>query len=184
MHRVIIVFISIFLLVIVWYLGYYWLFSNSNIYVTKTWWEYMIYEELTWDYSKTTEITNKIYYSLLEEDNIETYKWVWIFYDNPKKVSKDELRSKIWNILEKKDESKIEELGKKYSIEQIPMENYIVAEFPIRWKFSYILWMMKLYPKLNEYAKNNWYIKDSPVTEIYDIKNKKIIYRKQILKED
>ena len=67
MHRVIIVFISIFLLVIVWYLGYYWLFSNSNIYVTKTWWEYMIYEELTWDYSKTTEITKKIILKLINE---------------------------------------------------------------------------------------------------------------------
>lgn len=184
MLRWFIAFFSIFFIVIIWFFAYYWFFNNTNIYIAERWWEYIVYEEYIWDYAKSSEVIDKIYYELLDNEKIETYRWVWIFYDNPKKVKKENLRSDLWNILEKKDEWRVEELEKKYNIKQIPRKEYIISEFPIRWGFSYFIWIMKIYPKLNKFSEKNWYLEDTTVIEIYDIPNSKIIYRKEAIKKD
>ena len=42
--------------------------------------------------------------------------------------------------------------------------------------------IMKVYPALDKYLKEHKY-SDSPIMEIYDVPNKKIIYRKEIIEK-
>jgi len=42
---------------------------------------------------------------------------------------------------------------------------------------------MKVYPALNKFAKQNGFNEESAVMEIYDVPNKKILYRKEIIKQ-
>lgn len=184
MWKALIAIVTIIIVITISYLTYFWIFSKVVVYVAETGWEYLIYEEVLWDYNKTYEITDKIYYSLLNEDKIETYKWFWIFYDNPKDIESENLRSDAWCIIENKDIDKLEDLEEKYLIKQFSKSQYIIAEFPIKWFFSYTMWIIKVHPKLEEFAIENKLDPNSPVMEIYDIPNNKIIYRKEIILKD
>ena len=181
MLKVLSIFLSIFILVVIWFFWYYWVFNNTKIYIIESWWDYFIYKNIKWSYNKD-EDTDDIYNTLLNEDNIKTYKFAWIYYPNWE--ANKNVDSEIWCVLEKKDENKIDELKNKYKVKLFPTEKYITTDFSIRWQLSYILWRWKIYPKLNQFAKENWYLESTPVIEIYDIPNEKIIYRKVIIKKD
>ena len=60
-------------------------------------------------------------------------------------------------------------------MKDIPKENSIVTVFPYRNKVSIIIGVYKVYPKLDEYIKNNNY-EENPILEIYDRENEKIYY--------
>ena len=124
---------------------------------------------------------DKIYNSLLNEDKIETFKGFGVYYDNPQKVEKSELRSEAGCILEKTDIDKLPNLEKKYTVRTFPEKEYIITEFPYKGKISIFFSIMKVYPALNKFAKQNGYNEESSVMEIYDIPNKKILYRKELI---
>ena len=42
---------------------------------------------------------------------------------------------------------------------------------------------MKVYPALNKFAKQNGFNEESAVMEMYDIPNKKLLYRKELIKK-
>ena len=181
MWKVFLTFSLIFVTIILWFLSYYWFFTPVQIFVVETGWEYVVYEEMKWSYNNSSNITNKIYYSLLNEDKIETFKGFWIFYDNPKNVKEEDLRSDVWSILEQKDWGKIPDLELKYKVKQIPRWTYVIAEYPIRWNLSYVLGVFKIYPALEKFSKENKLDNNVSITEIYDIPNEKIIYRQEFI---
>lgn len=103
----------------------------------------VVFKEHIGDYKETGKIMDEIYYSLLDE-GVETYKGFGIYYDDPKVVEKDKLRSIAGSIIEEKDYDKIDQLKDKYNIKTIDKTRSITTEFPFRircplclalWKF-------------------------------------------------
>ena len=144
--------------------------------------ETLVYVEQTGDYSKSAGPIDKMYYSLLNEEGIETFRGFGIYYDNPRKVEKNRLRSEVGNILEDPYPAILEKLEGRYNIKTLPEKEYIVTEFPYRGKLSIMMGIMKVYPAMNRFVKENGFDEDGWVMEIYDIPGKKIVYRKEMVK--
>lgn len=161
--------------------AYYGGFMKLTVITGKQGGETMVYEKVTGDYSQTSTYTNKLYYELLNNDRVETTKGIGIFYDNPRKVEKTKLRSEVGCIIDDTDSTTVGKLSNKYLLKILPEQECISAEFPLKGSLSFIIGVLKAYPALNDYSEAHGY-KDSPVTEIYDMVNKKIVYRKEIVK--
>lgn len=140
--------------------------------------ETIVYENMTGDYSRSPEVSDRIYNALLNEEKIETTKGVGIYYDNPRNVANDKLRSEIGCVIDGADSSTLARLAGKYSMKTLPHGEYVVAEFPFRGKLSVVFGIMKVYPALDKFCRERGYA-DGPITEIYDVPNKKITYRKE-----
>lgn len=144
--------------------------------------ETIVFEEITGEYMQSGSVMDKIYHSLLNEDKIKTFKGFGRYFDNPKKVEKEKLRSEAGCILERKDLAKLPELKKKYSVKKLPREKFIITEFPYRNKASVFFGLLKVYPVLSKYAVAKGYKEDTAVTEVYDVPKGKIVYRKNLVK--
>lgn len=180
MKIALIVVAAIILVVIVLYAYYGGL--KSVVVGTKTQGgELLVYKEITGDYKQSKAVMDSLYAALLS-DGIKTTKGFGIYYDNPKKVETGKLRSEAGCIIEAADRDKMSELADKYTTKVLPKEEYITTEFPFKGGLSVFVSIMKVYPALNKYVKENAYQEDTPVMEIYDIPNKKIQYRKKIAK--
>lgn len=142
--------------------------------------EIMVYQEVVGDYRQAGKVSDNIYHILLNDYKIETYKGVGVFYDNPNEVEKSKLRSDIGCILEPRDTARQAELQNKFKIRTLSNTKYLVAEFPHKGMMSVFVGLLKVYPALNKYIKENNINIDTPIMEIYDVPNKKIIYRKEI----
>ncbi|MGQ1889982.1 GyrI-like domain-containing protein [Thermophagus sp. OGC60D27] len=142
--------------------------------------ETLVFKDMTGDYAKSGKLADEIYYALLNDYGIETFKGFGIYYDNPKEVEKNKLRSEIGCIVEQKDISKLSQLKGEFKTKTYPRKSYIVAEFPFKGKLSVILGIMKVYPSIEKFVKDKGYNNVGAVMEIYDVPNKKIIYRKEI----
>lgn len=168
--------ITLLLIALVYFLFSAGFFANVTIEEKNVGPYTLVYEEFIGDYKNTPKIQDKIYYALLNDYKIETLKGFGIYYDNPKEVSRDKLRSEIGCILEEKDLARVEELKtKSFKIKEFPKTNAIVIEFPFNNQFSILAGIMKVYPKLEAYRKEKNY-KPREVMEIYDVPSKKILY--------
>ena len=141
--------------------------------------EAMVYEEMTGDYSQTPKVADKIYHALLNDEKIETTKGIDICYDDPKVVEKSKLRSEVGCIVEGLDSTVIAGLSEKYNVKTLPVSNCMVTEFPFKGKLSIFVAMMKVYPAFRKYFEQHG-VSNTPVVEIYDVLNKKIVYRKEV----
>lgn len=150
--------------------------------IVETGGEVLIYEEIQGDYRQSREVGDKIYYSLLDEDKIETFKGFGVYYDNPQKIEQSKLRSEAGCILEEKDIDKLSYLENKYTIRTFPRKEYITTEFPYKGKMSVLIGVMRVIPTLTKYATENGY-GDGAVMEIYDVPNHIILYRKEIISD-
>lgn len=143
--------------------------------------EVIVYEKVIGDYKKTSKYTNKIYQELLDKEKIETTRGIAIFYDNPRQTDKNKLRSDVGCILNSPDNATIAKLSASYQVKTLPANSFITTEFPIKGSLSFIIGVIKVYPALTGYCQKQGF-KESPITEIYDTPNKKIIYRKEVVK--
>ncbi|WP_422080972.1 GyrI-like domain-containing protein [Ulvibacterium sp.] len=143
--------------------------------------ETLVYEKITGDYSQSSAISDRVYQKLLEDHQIATTKGFGIYYDNPKVTEKDKLRADIGCILES-DLDKMEALKKDFEVMEYPKDKYLVAEFPFKGMPSVLIGIRRVYPTLNVYAEQKGYAMDTPVMEIWDVPNKKIKYRKALVK--
>lgn len=112
----------------------------------------------------------------LRELGIKCTKGFGIYYNDPNTTPKEKCRSLVGNILEIQDFAKIKNLtldGLKR--DSIPKAKAIVAVFPIKNTWSYMLGPMKVYPKFSQYMAEHNY---KPVLsfEIYDMPKEKIIF--------
>lgn len=84
-------------------------------------------------------------------------------------------------IFEVKDSIKELQLNEEFNFRKINQKSYIVAEFPYKSKISIFFGIFKVYPALQKFSESNGYTKDGEIMEIYDMQNKKIQYRREIL---
>ena len=180
--KVILIILAVVVALFIAVYAYYGGFGKISFSIENQGGETIVYENLTGDYSQSAQVSDKIYYALLNDDKIETTKGIGIYYDNPENVAKDQLRSEIGCIVENADSVTLAKLSKKYQVKTLPTGEFVVAEFPFKGKLSVMFGIMKVYPALEKFCKEQGYI-DSPITEIYDVPNKKIIYRKEAKKE-
>lgn len=145
--------------------------------------EVLVCEEVVGDYAQSGKFTDKVYYALLNNEGIATTKGFGVFYDNPQQVEKSKLRSDIGCIVEGLDSTQIANLSDKYKVRIYPQANYVTAEFPFKGHMSVMIGLMKVYPQIDEYIKERAISDKGSIMEIYDVPNKKIIYRKEIVKE-
>ncbi|MDD2622513.1 MAG: GyrI-like domain-containing protein [Bacteroidales bacterium] len=158
-------------------------FKKVECSVVQTGGEVFVYEELKGDYSQSALVMDKIYYDLLDNYKLETFKGCGMYYNNPQTTDVADLRSDVGCLLEAKDSNKVTMLEAKYNIKTLAQGDYIVAQFPFKGKMSVFLGIMKVYPAINTFVKENGYSEQGPITEIYDMPNKRIVYRKEIVKE-
>lgn len=174
--------VVVLLICIIAVYGYYGGFSPVNISTSVQGGETVIYKDVTGDYSQTRVISDEIYRTLLNDYKIETTRGFGVFYDNPQQVEKSKLRSKVGCILDSEtDSAGLSKISAQFRTMILPEGNYITTELPMRGMLSVIIGIFKVYPKINNYLIENNIQDDSPITEIYDIVNSKIIYRKQIM---
>jgi preprotein translocase subunit SecF len=181
MQAVLIILAILVVLVFVVY-AYYGGFKKISFKVENQGGETMVYENLTGDYMQSAKVGDRIYYTLLNDEKIETTKGIGIYYDDPKKVAKEKLRSEHGCIIENADSATLARLREKYQVKTLSQSEFTVTEFPFKGKLSVLFGLMKVYPALEKFHKEHGYI-ESPVTEIYDVPGKKIIYRQETKKK-
>jgi len=135
----------------------------------------LVYLDHKGDYSKSGDIQMMVYKTLIESYKVKTSRGFGIYFDNPKKVEVEYLRSQVGCILEEKDFNQIGAIQKKFKVKDFPKTKSVVTQFPYKNKLSILAGMFKVYPRLEEEIKEKGY-SPGPVMEIYDMANKKIYY--------
>ncbi len=179
MKTLIIIILSVIAVVLIVY-SYFGGFNQVTANISLQGGETVVYEEITGDYKQSGTVMDKVYYSLRDTDNIETFKGFGIYYDNPQTTEKAKLRSEAGCIIEPGDVDKVNNISGNFKVKVLPEKEYLIAEFPYKGKMSVVFGLMKVYPAMNKHAKKNNLPAEGPVTEIYDVPHKKIIYRKEI----
>lgn len=170
-----IVFIVV-MIALLFYQGVFYPIKLKEQFVGDYW---VVYQENVGPYEKVGPVIEKICQDL-KNDGIDTTLSFGIYYDNPKEVDKEKLKSEVGAILDEKYYGKIKNFQSKYNIKQLKKRHSLVADFPIKNKLSYILGPIKVYFAMEEYCKEKNIdikkVKDGFGLEIYDMKNKKITY--------
>lgn len=138
--------------------------------------ELLIYKECKGDYRKTGSVMDEIYYALLDK-GIETTLGCGIFYDDPRHVPREELRSEAGCLLPEQHYDKLEKLGNSFRKKELTRSEYLCTEFPYRNQFSILMASFKVYPALEKYLKKHEGLTKSTVIEIYDQEAGLIYYR-------
>ncbi|MFT3740029.1 MAG: hypothetical protein QM786_14850 [Breznakibacter sp.] len=162
--------------------AYYGAFASLNIRIEEQGGETVVCRSITGDYRQSGMIMDKIYYTLLNDYNVETFKGYAKYFDNPRNVERNKLRSEAGCIVEPADADRLALAATDFMTKQLPVDHYIVAEFPYKGKLSVLFGLVKVYPALRRFADQNG-CGDAPVVDIYDIPNKRIFYRKEIIVE-
>lgn len=165
-------------------LGTLWFFDSMSafekIYIEKTitGGESFIYKEVSGNYKQSGKVMKEIYDVLLSK-GISSNIGIGVYYDNPKQVKEEKLRSEVGIIIEESFRQKIEEVTHNYKIKQTNKGEYLQAEFPYKSMISIFIGMYKFYPELKKEIDKNGY-KQGVCSEIYDMKNQKIYYRMEM----
>jgi hypothetical protein len=175
----IIVLIFLFSLVLI-PLAFYGFFKKVVFTIEEEGGEILVYENMLGDYKNSGEIMDKIYFSLNEEYKIHSTKGFGIYYDNPQEIEKSKLRSEIGCIIEEVGIEKIVEIEKKFRVKTFPKAKYLRTEFPYKNKLSVFVALLKIYPAFHRFLTKKKLEKGGFIMEIYDMPNKKIIYRKKL----
>lgn len=162
------------------YLSYLGVFSALKVTEQKIGPYTLAYAEYMGPYSGTGPTLTKVYNSL-KQDGVECSKGFGIYFDDPKQVAADKLRSKLGCVIEAKDLAKFSKVSRKYKVMKWPAKNCLVTEFPIRSNLSYMIGPLKAYPAIMKYTKEKG-IQSSLALEIYDMQTKKILYIMEIAK--
>lgn len=165
-------------IVLVSFYAYYGGFKAVTCRMEKQGGEILVYKQMKGDYARSGKVMDEIYYALLNDFEIETFKGFGIYYDNPQKVEKSHLRSEVGCILEPQDSSRMEELKKHFEVRRFPEKTYVVTEFPNKGKPSVMMGIFKVYPAINKFVETAGLNKEGAVMELYDMPNNIIMYRK------
>ena len=167
--------IALIIIVILLTLSYYGLFTQVTIVEEEIGDFWLLCEKHVGDYKETGQVMDRIYSKLLGEDAIAPSRGFGLYFDDPKKVEKKDLRSIAGCILDKEYEGNIDHLKTNYQVKKYPASKSVVAVFPFRGTPSIFLGIIKAYPKLTEYLVQHNY-PPVPIMEIYDTPNEKISY--------
>jgi len=167
--------LGVIVVLVVVYLAYYGLFAGVDIKEVKKGPYVFVYGKHIGPYKDSGKVADRIYKSLLNDNKIETFKGIGIYYDKPGTVDESKLRSVSGCIIEEGSLSKIDSLKGKYKIGKLPESTYITVEFPFKGLMSIMIGIFKVYPKLEVYFSEKGY-DPVPMIEIYDVPAKKIYY--------
>jgi hypothetical protein len=115
-------------------------------------------------------------YNTMKEAGFNSTDGIGIYYDDPKKTPKEELRSDVGSIISDEDFDKIEINKDTINFATIEEKIYLTAEFPIKNKLSYMFGPMKIYPAFTKFLEGQGRAVSSKGIEYYDMVNKKIIF--------
>jgi len=141
--------------------------------------EILAYREVNGDYRQSGPVSNDVYDQLLNL-GVETFRGFGIYYDDPRKVSRENLRSEVGCIIEEKDLDKLEKVKEILQVKVLMKKQYLRAVFPYRNPFSSFMGIVKVHPVLEKEAKSINPDFAGFIMEIWDIPNKKIEYLKEI----
>jgi hypothetical protein len=65
---------------------------------------------------------------------------------------------------------------------QAPEQEYLSASFPWKGELSILVGLVRVYPAMNQFLEEQNLVQVGPITEIYDQKNKVIVYRTRLQK--
>lgn len=166
---------GILILAVLLVLAYYGLFTSVVIEEKEAGGFVLVYEMHRGPYREAAGIIERISASLLGEYNIAARRGFGLYYDDPRTVSKEELRCIAGCILEGIDERRIAYIGKRYKTAQYPKTKSVTAVFPYRGQLSILLGIVKVYPNLGDYMVQQGYSR-VPIMEIYDNAGQHINY--------
>lgn len=165
--------VSVVILSVAIFLGYFGAFTPIKVELKEQEEIYFVKKSIVGDYAQSGTVQAELYKSLLA-DSIETTNGIGIYYDNPQEVPVHELRSDVGCIISVEDTSKIHMLFK-YEVAKLNRGSYITADFPFKGQMSIMFGILRVYPKLDTYSKENKLDIDYAV-EIYDVPGKKTTY--------
>lgn len=134
-----------------------------------------MYEEFTGAYKDTGPVFDRVY-KALQKEGINTTRGLGIYFDDPRKVAEEKLRSHCGSIIEEKDLPKFEKVKAKFKVVTIKKSKSVFVEFPIKTALSYMVGPMKCYPALSKYVKEKGYGMSGNAYELYDMPAKKTFY--------
>ncbi len=175
MIKLVIAVIIIIIGIVIVITGYFGAFTRVSIKEKskKAFW--LIFERFIGPYQNTGPIMDKLYYRLLNDDSIETFRGFGIYYDNPGEVKSSNCRSIVGSILEEKDYNRINELKSRYNIMKISESKGLSSQFPYKGKLSIMMGILKVYPQINKKIET-MKTETKPIMEIYNIPEKLIHY--------
>jgi len=114
-------------------------------------------------------------YEELKSEGIVCTKGVGVYFDDPKKTEKENLKSYAGCLLEGDALSEVSDLQTKMKIYQLEKGKFAVSSFPYKNTLSIIIGVMRVYPKMSEYISENK-LNSAEIVEIYDMENQVIFY--------
>lgn len=133
---------------------------------------FLVYKEYKGSYSAVGYRIKDVYQKVKSEKKTDSIKGGFaIFYDNPKDIKSDSLRS-ICGVFT----DSLINVDPPYKTTIYKKTKCIVGKFPLRSFFSYMTGLYKFYPALEKYSKNKSLITAAPVMELIDTKSRSIIY--------
>lgn len=174
--------LAVIILIALGIYAYYGGFAKVNIRVETLGGETIIYKEVQGDYKQTSAISDEMYSYISNNSTIKMHDGIAIFYDDPKKIATDKLRSDVGYIIEPKDIESLGELGDEYKIKTLPVEQAVTTEFPFKGNLSAIISFLRVYPAIEKYIQEHNLDNSDALIEIYSIQNKNTVFRK-IFKE-
>ncbi len=136
---------------------------------------YLVYEEHRGAYKNIGPVMDKVYQTLVSEEQIQPTRSMGIYYDNPQTTAEADLKSLGGYLIEDNNLEQLPFLQDKYQVKKIESGQFMVLEFPYQDKFSIIAGTMIAYPAINKYIVEHGY-QPRETMEIYDLPNGKIIY--------
>lgn len=128
----------------------------------------LIYKEHFGPYHKIVPVINEVE-AHFKELNLNCKVSFGEYLDNPRQVDENRLRSIGGCLLQNSDGDKINKLPNELFKKEIPERRYVIAIF----EGSPGIGPMKVYPKVEEFMKENNLTPSGPVIETYEIHSEK-----------
>jgi DNA gyrase inhibitor GyrI len=164
----VLIFASIVLFVFFWMAGF---FDDVKITIEDAGPYNLVFREHTGPYRGIKFVLYDVYRYLKDKKSIEPERAFAIFYDNPQKVKPENLRSAGGYIIDS-----LIDITSPYKTQIFNRTTVIKGEFPIKSYMSQFTGPAKFYPRLYNHVKKNKLEISGNIMEIYEVKNKRIIY--------
>lgn len=132
----------------------------------------------TGDYSTLYTKIDRVYYDLLDR-GIDSQVGIGVFYDHVKdNISIYDQKSQGGYIISERDVEKVKAMGE-FKIKTLEKKRRVIAEYPLKSQMSIKAGAVKVYPKITQFMWDKGF-EEGIAIEIYDTKNKKIVYMVEI----
>ncbi len=156
-------------------LAYYGMFASVVISEEKRGPYLLVYTKHVGDYKAVGPVMDALYNDLKDNYAISSTKGFGLYYDNPREVATEKLRSIVGCIVENVTPETQTRLRKYYRVEELPATMSVATSFPYKGMPSIMLGVFKVYPKLTAYIAEKKH-RQTPLMEIYDQPNARIDY--------